>query len=96
MWLNRFSNSLMYATGSRSTHMANLLKIQSKRHRQIIQKGDKAHTSEAETLKDTFFETCFYIPLEPATGKQKGRLHSWKLGPFLVLEHIDNTYNLQN
>ena len=75
----------MYATGPLSTHMANLLKIQSEmieRHRQIIQKGDKAHTSDAETSKYTVFETGTYMLLEPATGKPKDKLHSRKLGPF--------------
>ena len=89
----------MYATGSLSTHMANLLKIQSEmieRHRQIIQKGDKAHTFEAETSKYTVFETNTYMLLEQATGKPKDMLHSRKLDPFLVLGHTDNTYNLQN
>ena len=32
----------------------------------------------------------------PATGKPKDRLHSRKLGPFLVLAHDKNTYTLQN
>ena len=75
----------MYSTGSLSTHMANLLKIQSEmieRHRQIIQKGDKAHTSDAETSKYTVFETGTYMFLEPATGKPKDKLRSRKLGPF--------------
>ena len=75
----------MYATGSLSTHMAVLFKIQSEmieRHRQIIQKGGKVHTSDAETSKYTVFETGTYVLLEPATGKPKDRLHSRKLGPF--------------
>ena len=87
----------MYAKGSLSTHMANLLKIQKEmmeRHKQIIQKGDKTHSSDTESTKYTVFDIGSYVFLEPATGKPKDRLHSRKLGPFLVL--TDNTNNLQN
>ena len=58
----------IYATGS------DLLKTRSEmilRCRQIIQRGNQAHTSEAETLKNTVFETGSYVMLEPATKKIK-------------------------
>ena len=67
--------------------MANLLKTQSEiieRHRQIIQKGDQAHTSEKKAAKYAVFETGFYVLLELATGKPKNRLHFRKLGLLLI------------
>ena len=62
----------MYAKGSLSTHMAELLKTQSgmiERHKQITQKGDITHTSDTESAKYTVFNTDSYVLLEPATGK---------------------------
>ena len=66
------------------------------RHKQIIQKCDINHTSEPASAKYTVFDRGSYVLLEPATGKPKDRLHSRKLGSFLVLDHDDNTYNFQN
>ena len=58
----------LYAKGSLSTHMANLLKTQSEineHRRQIILKGDLAYTSEAETSKYNVFETSSLVLLGP-------------------------------
>ena len=52
------SEDQMYTKWSLNTHMANLLKTQSKmieHHGQVIQKGDQVHTSEKETTKYTVF-----------------------------------------
>ena len=89
----------MYAKGSLSTHMTELLKTQSDMiecHKQIIQKVDINHTLKTASAKYTVFDTGSNVLFEPATGKPKDRLHSRKLGPFLFLDHEDNTYNLQN
>ena len=89
----------MYAKGSLSTHMTELLKTQSdmiERHKQIIKKVDINHTLKTASAKYTVFDTGSNVFFEPTTGKPKDRLHSRKLGPFLVLDHEDNTYNLQN
>ena len=55
------------------------------------------HTLLKQKLWSTLFlrHALTYL-LEPATGKQKDRLHSRKLGPFLIIWHIDKTYILQN
>ena len=58
----------MYAKGSLSTHMAELIKTQSdmiERHKQIIQKGDIDHTSESASTKYTVFDTGSYVLLDP-------------------------------
>ena len=51
----------MYAKGSLSTHMAELLKPQwdmIERHKQIIQKGDINHTSGTESAKYRHLRHC--------------------------------------
>jgi hypothetical protein len=79
--------------------MSKILKIQSimiELHEKSLRETDEAHLTEGAKAEYTVFETGSYVLLEPAAGKPKNRLHSRRLGPFLVLGHTDNTYSLQN
>jgi len=88
-----------YPRGSLSTQMARMLREQSimiELHRERIEKGDAEHTQTQQSVSYTEFADDSYVLLEPATGKPKDRLHSRRLGPFLVLGHKNNTYTLRN
>jgi transposase InsO family protein len=85
-------------TSSLSTHMVQMLKTQSlmiQLHEERLKRGDVEH-AEQGPREYTVFEDGSYVLLDPATGKPKDRLHSRRLGPFLVVSHTDNTYELQN
>jgi hypothetical protein len=80
-------------------HMAKMLKTQStmmELHRERLQKGDEEHLEKGSS-EYTQFDVGAYVLLDPASGKPKDRLHSRRMGPFLVLENIrTNSYKLQN
>jgi hypothetical protein len=79
--------------------MAKMLKTQSEMielHKTRIQKGDAEHVTSEAMKNYTVFEDGSYVLLDPATGKPKTRLHSRRTGPFLVIDHEDSTYRLEN
>ena len=88
-----------YPKGSLSSHMAKMLKTQSamiELHKQRIQKSDEKHTKLPSAPDYTVFENGSFVLLDPASGTAKNRLHSCRTGPFLVLDHVDNTYYLKS
>jgi hypothetical protein len=82
-----------------SSHMAKMLKTQSimiELHKSRLIAGDIEHNKTSAPVL-TEFEPGSYVLLDPASGKPKDRLHSRRIGPFLVIGCVrDNTYKLQN
>ena len=79
--------------------MAKMLQAQStmiQLHRELIDKGNISHINRDSSKEYTEFENSTYVLLEPAIGKPIDRLHSRRIGPFLVLGHTGNAYTLRN
>jgi transposase InsO family protein len=80
-----------------STTTSKMLKLQSdlmRIHRQILTDTDK---SRLENTDDEFteFTNGTYVLLEPVTGP-KGRLHTRRTEPYIIISSSNNNYTLEN
>ena len=90
----------MYAKGSLSTHMAELLKTQSDmivRHKQIIQKGDINHTSESSlSFLSRASVLAYTLVLANASMCVVQTLAIRNLPEHIAVRDINSTYESQN